>query len=327
MDLTTIISNIRNLTDETDTTQLSDSIITVFVNRRYSDLCGRIIRTYEDYFGTTATISTVASQQEYDLTQDANLRCQIKKIKRVEIAYDGTNYKLALPFDVNDRVTTESTATTAYSKESPYYYLFGNKIGFLPKPAASGTNNIKIWYIKRYGELASVSAATLSGSGLNDLTPGGTHTYSGDVNYKVQVDGVGSPNTFKWSDDGGTTWDAATVAMTGSAQTLNNGVTVTFAAITGHTLANSWTFTAYSDVPEVPNDYHDLLIYGASADIKKRDDNFAAASNFEADYENSIREMIYELKKRQIQRPREVRDVSDMAEMNPEDWAEDSSLS
>jgi len=53
-----------------------------------------------------------------------------------------------------------------------------------------------------------------------------------------------SPNTFSWSEDGGSTWTATGVAITGAAQTLSNGVTITFAATTGHTLGDKWSFTA-----------------------------------------------------------------------------------
>lgn len=89
----------------------------------------------------------------------------------------------------------------------------------------------------------SVTDDTFTGSGLDDLTAGGTSTTNDVVNYKVEIDATGTPDTFKWSDDGGTTWDATGVAITGAAQTLNNGVTVTFTATTGHTLADYWTFS------------------------------------------------------------------------------------
>ena len=90
---------------------------------------------------------------------------------------------------------------------------------------------------------SSVGSATFTGTGLNDMTSGGTFTGATALNYKVEIDATNTPDTFKWSDDGGTTWDATGVAITGSAQTLNNGVTVTFGATTGHTLGDYWTFS------------------------------------------------------------------------------------
>lgn len=90
-----------------------------------------------------------------------------------------------------------------------------------------------------------IDSVTFTGSGLDDATSGGTFngTVSDDVDYKVEIDGGGTPDTFKWSDDGGSTWDVETVSITGAAQTLNNSVAITFAATTGHTLTDYWEFT------------------------------------------------------------------------------------
>lgn len=93
---------------------------------------------------------------------------------------------------------------------------------------------------------AAVGADVFTGSGLDDLTPGGTYAPSTpvDTSFVVTIDAEGTPDTFKWSNDGGSTWEAETVAITGAAQALENGVTITFGATTGHTNAESWAFTA-----------------------------------------------------------------------------------
>ena len=44
-----------------------------------------------------------------------------------------------------------------------------------------------------------------TGSGLDDLTTGGTYTYISELDYKIEIDGTGTPDTFRWSDDGGST--------------------------------------------------------------------------------------------------------------------------
>jgi len=90
-----------------------------------------------------------------------------------------------------------------------------------------------------------------TGSGLNDMTCGGTFSGSAFIDYLVEIDATGTPDTFKWSDDGGATYTTG-VSITGSAQTLSNGVTVTFAATTGHTLADVWQFRA---------GFHDRVYY------------------------------------------------------------------
>jgi hypothetical protein len=82
--------------------------------------------------------------------------------------------------------------------------------------------------------------------------------------YKVEIDGTGSPNTFKWSDDGGSTWVATGVSVkagpsagnsetgpsTGNLLTSTDGsyVRIYFNATTGGASGDYWTFTsgAYS---------------------------------------------------------------------------------
>ena len=81
------------------------------------------------------------------------------------------------------------------------------------------------------------------GTALNDAVFGGQFTEASTPTYTVEIDGQGTPDTFKWSKDSFATTEAATVAITGSAQTLDNGVTITFGATTGHGLGDQWDMT------------------------------------------------------------------------------------
>ena len=78
---------------------------------------------------------------------------------------------------------------------------------------------------------------------LNDMFNGGA--YSGTVKkiYRIQIDGTGTPNTFKWSDSDGVTWNITGVAITGGNQTLNENIYVVFDNTTNHTLDTYWRFT------------------------------------------------------------------------------------
>jgi len=234
-----MLTHIRNITDETSTADPTDAMITNFINYRYQDLVGRIMNVREDYFGTTdATLDTVADQEEYTLPVDSNSRNKVKEIKKIEIAYDGSNYNIAYPIDLNEKYSTESDTNAAYTQNNPRYYIFGNKIGFSPIPDSSQTNNIKIWYIPR----------------PDDLSTG-------------------------------------------------------------------------TDIPILPDEYHKLIAYGAAADLRKRDDNFRAAQNYEKDYETGARQMVIEVKQRQIQWPNCVKDVADIPFRTSEDYANEGSLS
>lgn len=86
-----------------------------------------------------------------------------------------------------------------------------------------------------------ISSYTLSfnGSGSNDLSISG---YLVDVlNFKIQIDGSSSPNTFKWSADGGLTWIATNIPITTGNQLLSNGINIRFSSTTGHNISDYWT--------------------------------------------------------------------------------------
>jgi hypothetical protein len=91
-------------------------------------------------------------------------------------------------------------------------------------------------------QLVSIGPAVFAGAGLNDAAAGGRFT-SAAVNssYAVTISGVGTPDQFQWSKNGGA--PSAAISITGAAQPLGDGVTVKFTATTGHTLADLWTIT------------------------------------------------------------------------------------
>lgn len=90
---------------------------------------------------------------------------------------------------------------------------------------------------------ASVGTTTYNptgGAGLNDCTFQGTPTTFAE--FDIAIDTTGTPDKFTWSKD--FTQQATGVSITGAAQSLSDGVTVTCTATTGHTLSNQWTIQA-----------------------------------------------------------------------------------
>ena len=91
--------------------------------------------------------------------------------------------------------------------------------------------------------IGSIDPAQMTvGSGLNDMTSLGDYTGSANAVFTIEIDGTGSPDTFQWKKDSGA-WTTG-VAITGSAQTLQEGVQVVFGATTGHTSGDTWTVQA-----------------------------------------------------------------------------------
>jgi hypothetical protein len=81
-----------------------------------------------------------------------------------------------------------------------------------------------------------------TGSGLNDLETRGIFSGAAAALYVVEIDSsAADPDTFRWSNDGGATWEVEDVNITGGWQMLELGIEIKFAAINGHTLGNAWT--------------------------------------------------------------------------------------
>jgi len=101
-----------------------------------------------------------------------------------------------------------------------------------------------------------VGSATFTGTGLNDLTVSGTYTGALTKTFRVEIDGTGTPNTIKWSEDAGVTWNSKLINVT-TTMYLSYGIVLTFGATTGHTSGDYWAFTctllAASPVGQVVN--------------------------------------------------------------------------
>lgn len=97
--------------------------------------------------------------------------------------------------------------------------------------------------------LGQISNPQKEGSGVGSIQVAGNFSGTSDIDYVVQIDGAGELGaaTFRWSDDDGSTWDAAGVTTSASPITLNNGVTVTFAGGSGTDFAlnDLWRFKAW----------------------------------------------------------------------------------
>jgi hypothetical protein len=100
----------------------------------------------------------------------------------------------------------------------------------------------------------TLGTVLFTGTGTNDMTRVGTYVgpalaYSPTMQFVVQIDATGTPDTFKWSPNGGGLFRATGVAITGADQYLENGVSVHFASTTGHVLHAEWAFTYAATVP------------------------------------------------------------------------------
>jgi len=99
-----------------------------------------------------------------------------------------------------------------------------------------------------HGKLAAIYRLRpngFEGTGLNDLTWGAGYSGGASAYYELDIVAEGEPDTFKWRKNSGEWSDP--IEITGAAQTLDEGQTVTFGATTGHTATNEWNISHLKD--------------------------------------------------------------------------------
>lgn len=97
------------------------------------------------------------------------------------------------------------------------------------------------WWSDTIEEANTVPAAAFkshSGGGTSTLAAAGTYSGTGTGFYEVKCTTSGTPDKFRWRKNFGT-WSAE-VEVTGSAQTLSNGVTVTFDSTANSAVGDRW---------------------------------------------------------------------------------------
>lgn len=87
------------------------------------------------------------------------------------------------------------------------------------------------------------------GAGSSGATLGGTYSGTNELDYYIEIQTTGEIGvaTFKWSDDGGSTFDATGVTTSTAAVALNNGITVRWTQGSGNDVVqgDTWRFKAY----------------------------------------------------------------------------------
>jgi hypothetical protein len=90
--------------------------------------------------------------------------------------------------------------------------------------------------------------------GVDDLSRSGTYTGSVDIRYEIEIMATGAPDTFRWREvdaTNGTTgaWNdnaGLGINITGAAQVLSNGVSITFGDTVNHQTDDAWVVSAKS---------------------------------------------------------------------------------
>lgn len=133
-----------------------DGEMTTWYNFAQIDVQGMLGQTFEHWFVTSTSITTVAEQEEYALPAD------VLKVVRVEDIRNTDNPIEIYPIGFNDkdnysgRLTYNVTGATDFQ----YYAIKGNYFVIRPRPVAAIASAIKVYYSKMTP--ASTSASTCS---------------------------------------------------------------------------------------------------------------------------------------------------------------------
>ncbi len=82
-----------------------------------------------------------------------------------------------------------------------------------------------------FGAGVTSPATVISGFGV---TGGGTYSSSGNALFDIVITANGTPDTFSWTETGGMGGTGGPTGITGGAQTLADGISVTFGSTTGN---------------------------------------------------------------------------------------------
>lgn len=100
--------------------------------------------------------------------------------------------------------------------------------------------------------VGTIGAVAFTGTGTDDMIVSSPEAfYDGhlDVTVLVEIEAAGTPDTFRYSLDGGATWERSGIPISGASTPilLQDGLYVEFGTTTGHTLGDQWEFDASAD--------------------------------------------------------------------------------
>lgn len=164
--LSDLQANTRTYLDESQQADFTDTEVNYQINYAYQYVVSKVMEIYEEFYFTTTPYqySTVSDQQEYTIAST------LLKVERVEINLN--------PTDANSeaqRATAIKLDELPLSKSNSLlngtnffnigYYIVGSqsaqKIGFVPVPQVTASNNISVWGIEAPADLVNASDPVL----------------------------------------------------------------------------------------------------------------------------------------------------------------------
>jgi len=141
----------RERADMTDSTFVSDSELTSYINASIAELHDLMVQSYgADYFVSTSTFTTVANTDSYALPSD------MYKLMGVDIQISGNDYASLHKFNFNERNRYKgSTVRSILGAPDLRYRVIGGNIVFSPAPDSAKV--VKLWYTPVATKLVATS--------------------------------------------------------------------------------------------------------------------------------------------------------------------------
>lgn len=178
---------------------------------------------------------------------------EVNKVSKGDFIYAKADTQALLTTPVKTKILELEVQIENFLDNSPATQLAGTYMKIKPSGFRFNEDDVSFYEFSTFDASGAITtfptlfdtidAAVFYGVGLDDLTESGTYVGTDDIRYIIDIDATGTPDTFQWSDDNGVSYTTG-VNITGGVQALSNGVQVTFAATTGHTLADQWIVSA-----------------------------------------------------------------------------------
>jgi hypothetical protein len=179
--------------------------------------------------------------------------------KRYRVQIDSVNRQIGVPIFTGTGLN-DLTVSGSYTGDISKSYRI----------EIDGVNSSADTFRWSDGSTWNVSTVTITGlsqplsNGVNILFKNLTGHKVGD-SWTIQVYISGSPDTFRWSDNDGVTWNSSNVTITALYQYLSDGVSISFRNTYGHTDNDLWIIDATIDSafypPLIPSSLHGHGIY------------------------------------------------------------------
>ena len=262
---TTLRNLYGSLTEDTSTANLTlgDQLI----NDRILQI--RTRRAW-DFTEVTSTITTVASQQAYQLPVD------YRKMRTVKSTVGSNTVVLRQAPNKAFFDTLNQSATT--STTLSWFFIIGSQIQFFPTPSASA-NTVTITYSTQTIDLSQ--ADTVSGNiltatnGSTAIVGTGTTFTAGMVGQYLQIASITGDN--RWYE------------IAAFTDTTNIALTKEYA---GTSIAAGSASYIIGQLPQLPENYHVLPVYGAVSDYYLKTDKSGRGDRYLQKYNERITELI-----------------------------------